>query len=63
MTKTIRVRLYLYLSVEDYEEGLATASELVNGSTEFTNVIMKWFERYSSRGDAFILDMVNNPRF
>ena len=62
-TKSIRVRLYIYLSQEDYEEGLATESKLVTGHQEFADTIYKWFATYSGRGDAFILDMVENPRF
>ena len=63
MTKSKRFRIYLYTSMSDFEEGMATATDIVDGELALGALILKWMDKYSRDLDAFILDMVRDPRF
>lgn len=63
MTTTTRYRIYLYTSVEQFEEGMATATEIVDGDMALGAVLRKWFTVHGPKADAFILDLVPDPRF
>ena len=60
-SKTNRLRLFLYTSVEDYEEGDATRSVLVTGDMELGRVMLDFVQRHTA--DVYLFEVVKNPEY
>lgn len=63
LATTTRFRVVLYTAISDYDEGLATATEIISGQQALGALILKWYERYKTSAEIFVLDFVPDPRF
>ena len=62
-TETNRLRLYLYTSVEDYEEGDAARSVLVTGEMEMGREMLAFVNKYSPDDGVYLFEVIPDPRY
>lgn len=61
-TETNRMRLFLYTSTEDFDEGDATKSVLITGELDLGRELMSFFNKYPTE-DAYVVEVNRNPGF
>lgn len=59
--KTTRLRLFLYTSIEEYEDGDAARSVLVTGDLSLGSELLDFFGRYP--GEPYVIEVRRDPKF
>jgi len=62
-TETNRLRLFLYTSVEDWEEGDVTRSVLVTGEMEMGREMLSFVNTHSPSDGLYLFEVEKNPRY